>query len=360
MRFAWALAVAELDGYKPDMRRPMRLGLAILAALLVIAGAYSAYWFIVAGRIKEGVAAWAQSARAEKIDVSWRQIRVKGYPADLRVELEAAALRDDGLIPAPELRAPFLAGTARPWDLADWQLTAPEGFSGELVGLSGHKPLEMSADNADGVVAIEPDGGWKLWLRSQNAKIQAGEGAQIGSADTWVIVPQKPSSGPTEPPMALAVNAHQVRLSTRIEPLGDTIDDLDFGFTVNGVIPRGKLAQAMAAWRDAGGMIELDNLHLRWGGLGATATGTIALDQKLQPIGGFSGAIQGYDQILTALVQSGRLRATDAGLARIALTMLAKAGPDGRPEIRTAFTIQNGEMFLGPAKLGKTPHINWD
>jgi hypothetical protein len=70
--------------------------------------------------------------------------------------------------------------------------------------------------------------------------------------------------------------------------------------------------------------------------------------------------IKGYDQILSALVQNGQMRASDAGLARIALTFLAKAGPDGKPEIRTAFTIQNGEMFLGPAKLGRTPRITWE
>src|SRR5271154_1526928 len=69
---------------------------------------------------------------------------------------------------------------------------------------------------------------------------------------------------------------------------------------------------------------------------------------------------QGYDQILTALVQNGQMRATDAGLARIALTLLAKAGPDGRPEIKTAFTIQNGQMFLGPAKLRKAPRLAWE
>ena len=39
--------------------------------------------------------------------------------------------------------------------------------------------------------------------------------------------------------------------------------------------------------------------------------------------------------------------------------MLAKAGPDGRPEIATSFTIQNGEMYLGPVKLGKAPRIDW-
>ena len=78
------------------------------------------------------------------------------------------------------------------------------------------------------------------------------------------------------------------------------------------------------------------------------------------PLGGFSGAIEGYDQILTGLVQSGRIRAADAGLARLALAMLAKAGPDGRPEIKTAFRIQNGQMFLGPAKLGKAPRLAWE
>ncbi|MGH7126258.1 MAG: DUF2125 domain-containing protein, partial [Stellaceae bacterium] len=93
--------------------------------------------------------------------------------------------------------------------------------------------------------------------------------------------------------------------------------------------------------------------------LGATATGTIALDRELQPIGGFTGAIEGYDQILTALVQSGRMRSGDAGLARLALTILAKAGPDGRPQISTSFTIQNGQMFLGPAKLGPAPRLAW-
>jgi len=142
--------------------------------------------------------------------------------------------------------------------------------------------------------------------------------------------------------------------------LNDTIDELAFGITVKGTIPSGKLAQAASEWRDAGGTVELDNLHLNWGGVRATASGTIALDQELQPIGGFSGAIEGYDQIVTGLVQSGRMRADYAGLARLALAMLAKAGPDGRPEIKTAFAIQNGQMFLGPANLGKAPRLAWE
>ena len=342
------------------MRRPTRLGLAILAALLVTAGAYTIYWYVVAGEIKDGVIAWAQAVRADKIDVSWQKIDVAGFPIAFRVELEAAALRDNAVSPSPEIRVPSLSGTARPWDFGNWRIEARAGFSTDLAGAGERAPVKLTAQTANGVVGIEPQGGWKLWLALQDASIAAADRVRVSSADAWIIVPPKAPREHTDPNVALAFNLRQVQLPLPIGPLGDNVDELAFGVTVKGAIPNGKFAQAAAAWRDAGGTIELDNLRLNWGGLGATATGTLALDQELQPTGGFSGAIQGYDQILTALVQGGQMRATDAGLARIALTMLAKAGPDGKPEIKTAFTIQNGQMFLGPAKLGKAPRLTWD
>jgi hypothetical protein len=69
--------------------------------------------------------------------------------------------------------------------------------------------------------------------------------------------------------------------------------------------------------------------------------------------------VSGFDQLLSALVASGRIKASDARIARLALAMLAKAGPEGRPEISTSFAIQDGQMYLGPAKLGPAPRIDW-
>jgi hypothetical protein len=354
------LAAAGLARYIPSMRRPTRLGLAILAALVVIAGAYTVYWFVVAGQIKNSVDVWAQSERADKIDVSWQGVTVRGFPVAFRVELDRAALRDNAVSPSPELNIPIVSGTARPWDFADWRLRAQAGFSVELAGAGERAPVKLTTRTADGVVSVAPEGGWKLWLGVQDVAVDAANRVRISSAGGWVIVPPKPPLQHTDPALGLALNFRHVHLPIAVEPLGDTIEQLDFNVTVKGGLPSGKLAKVAAAWRDAGGTIELDNLLLSWGGLGAAATGTVALDQDLQLIGGFSGAIQGYDKVLTALVQNGHMRATDAGLARIALTMLAKAGPDGKPEIKTAFTIQNGQMFLGPAKLGKAPRITWE
>jgi hypothetical protein len=144
-----------------------------------------------------------------------------------------------------------------------------------------------------------------------------------------------------------------------VRALGSNIEELAFGATVIGPLPGGNLVQALAAWRAAGGTVELDNLDLKWNGLDVTATGTLALDRGLQPIGGFSGAIEGYDRLLRAFVESGRMRPSDAGLAQLALAMLAKAGPDGRPQIATSLTIENGQLFLGPARLGPAPRFAW-
>jgi hypothetical protein len=342
------------------MRRPTRLGLAAVALLLVLLGAYTAYWLIVARRITDGVAAWAQTERAEKVDISWQKIGVAGFPFTCRVALKDAVLRDGRLTPPPELRIRALSASARPWDFTNWQLMAPEGLSAMLAAGGERPPLKLAARNAIGVLAVSPEAGTGLWLNLQDVSAEAGVTVPISSADAWVILPAKPPRSHSEPALGIALDLRQVQLPRMTSVLNDMIDELAVGLTVRGAVPSGKLAQAVSGWRDAGGTVELDNLRLNWGGVGAAASGTIALDRELQPMGGISGAVTGYDQILTGLVQSGRMRAADAGLAKLALAMLAKAGPDGRPEIKTAFTIQNGEMFLGPAKLGKAPRITWE
>ena len=342
------------------MRRPTRLGLAFIAVLLVLLGAYTAYWLIVATRISDGITAWAQTERAEKVDVSWQKVGVTGFPLFWRVQLENAVLRDGRLTPSPELRIPTVSATARPWDFGSWELLAPEGLSAMLAGGGERPPLKLAAHSAIGVVGVDPQGGANLWLNLHDISAEAGAKVPISSADAWVILPARPPRSHTEPAFGVAFDLRQIQLPSMTSVLNDTIEELAFGVTVKSAIPSGKLTQALGEWRDAGGTVELDNLHLDWGGVGANASGTIALDRELQPVGGISGAITGYDKILIGLVQSGRMRPDAAGLARLALAVLARAGPDGRPEIKTAFTIQNGEMFLGPAKLGKAPRITWE
>jgi hypothetical protein len=341
------------------MRRPSRYGLVAGAVFLALLGSYTAYWVIVAHRIESGIAAWAHSSAQQNIDAAARRFGVTGFPTGFRVELQDAVLRDRSIAPAPELRLPTMSGSARPWDLKDWRLRAPQGLSADLAGTGGRPPVRLAARTADGTISFARTRGTTLWLRLEKASAEGGGSARIDAADLWITMPAQRPQKHTDANFGVAADLRSMQLPAAAGALGDSIDELAFGLTVNGPLASGSLVQALAAWRDAGGTIALDNLDLQWGGLGASATGTIALDSDLQPIGGFSGAIEGYERILQALVQAGRMRPGDAGLARLALTMLAKAGPDGRPEIATSFTIQDGQMYLGPARLGPAPRLAW-
>lgn len=341
------------------MRRSTRLGLTALVLLLVLFGAYAAYWRIVAGRIADGLVAWRQAMQPREIDVSWHKLRVAGFPFAFRVELEDAALRDGRLRPAPQLHLAELSGSARPWDFADWRLAAPAGLVAGLAPSGDRPPLHLAAQAADGTVSLGPGGAGWLWLKLHGVGAEAGARVPIKTATAWITLPATPPRAHTDQSIGLALDLRQVHLPAPPVHLSDTIDDLAFAAKVKGPVPEGPLVPAIAAWRDAGGTIELDHLRVDWGGLGVSANGTVALDQNLQPVAAFSGGIEGFATILSALVDADRLDVEQAALAQIALSALARPGPDGKPQIKTSFTVQDGKMYLGPARLGQAPWIVW-
>lgn len=342
------------------MRRRTRLGLIIAALLLIVAaGGYTAFWFIVAGKLKQGFAQWAQSEKAQQLDVSWQGLQIGGFPFAFAIKLSDTVLRGQGVNPPTEIRLPRLTGSARPWNFRVWHLSAPQGLT-TVAGPEGKPVATLTGRAATGAVSVMADGGSRVWLSVDALSVESGEKIAARNADFWLILPPHAPATHTDSNLALAADLHELKLPRAPSPFRDLLDELAFGVTIKGAIPPGPPRQAAAAWRDEGGTAELDNLTLRWGQVVVTGSGTLALDGNLQPIGGFSGAVEGYDELMNALVAAGKMKPSDAQLARIGLAMLAKAGPDGRPAITTSFTIQNGEMFLGPAKLGPAPRISWE
>jgi len=350
-----ALAGAAPRRYNPAMRR--RIGL-IVAILVIVAAAYSGFWWIAAGRIADGVAAWAAEAKADGLAVTWRDLRVAGYPLWFRVELADFALDDAASPLRPELRAASLSARAHPWAYRDWTIAAPQGIEARLGGVG-----RLGAATAAGAVSVGEEGGAAVWLDLADAQAEAAAAADghvaARTADFWAIVPARPPAGHDQPDLGLAVDLRGLSVPEAPPGFAPAIDELALGATVMGPIPAGVPRRAAAAWRDAGGTVELDHFRLVWGGLKVAASGTLALDQDLQPIAAFSGTVSGFDAVIAALVASGRMSESDGRLARLGLSLLAKPGPDGKPELASSLTVQNGEIYLGPAKLGPAPRLVW-
>ena len=340
------------------MRRQRRLTLIVGIVIVLLCGVHGAGWLIVAGRIEDGAAGWAEAMRPRGLAIAWKAIRVAGYPFSFRVELTDARIVGTALSPASEFTAPLLSASIRPWNWHNAVLKAPDGLQAKSSGV-----VELVAGAAVGTVAIGDDGSTAAWLALSDVKAAAAAipdaRATAETAQLWLTVPAMPPQGHTE--RSIAVAGDFTRLSIPLAPpaLGNTVDDLAFGVAVMGTIPPGPPRQAAIAWRDAGGAVEIDHFHLGWGALGIDASGTAALDQDLQPIGSFSGALSGYEELLTALVSTGQIRGSDARSLKLVLGMLAKLGPDGKKRIATAFSLQNGQIFVGPASLGRVPRIPW-
>jgi hypothetical protein len=341
------------------MRRS-RFRLIVLAAVIVLCAGYSALWWVVADKIKSGAASWRDDESAQKVDISWRGLSVGGFPFGWRATFKDFALRDRRHSPALELHAARLVASARPWHITAWRFDLPAGLVADLASAGGRPNVALRARQARGTAMPAPQGGLLLWLALRDIAAFGGAGEiPVKSADTWVALPgQRPKTDRDED-FALAVDLRQLQVPQPPVGFGPTLDELALGLTVKGPLADGKLAPAIAAWRDAGGTIDVNHLHVDWGGLGITASGTVALDEKLQPIAAFSGGFEGFDAVINALVAADWLTEEQAALVEIALNTLARPGPDGKPELRAPFTIQNGRVFVGPARLGRIPRIVW-
>ena len=141
-------AAGATVGAKRRRTRATRLGLVVALLLIVSAGAYSAFWFIVAGRLEAGLGEWAGSLRAHNLDLSWRAMRVGGFPLEFRVALSDARLRDTTASPNGELLVPQLSASALPWNFLLWHLLAPDGLSG-TASLADGTAARLSARAAD-------------------------------------------------------------------------------------------------------------------------------------------------------------------------------------------------------------------
>jgi len=321
---------------------------------ILLFGAYGVFWWVAAGRIEEEAASQARAAHEKLVDVSWQTIRVAGFPFSFRLELGDAVITDKAANPPVELRASKLTASILPWNFRTVWFAAPDGLS-TLYGPDTAPLAKLDAAAGEGALTAADDGGLTVWATLYRPKAEAGQAISARRATLWLIVPAPAAhAGP-----AFAALLEDVAPPVLPPTFGKTIETVGLGVTLTGAWPPGPPRQAAAAWRDAGGSLQLDHFQLRWGALGVTASGSLSLDADLQPQGTLTGGLAGADQLMSALVAAGRIKASDARIAGMALMMLGRAGPDGRPEIPATLTVQNGEMILGPVRLGKAPRIEW-
>jgi hypothetical protein len=337
------------------MRSIRRVLPPLVLALLLLAGGYAGYWFYVAAQLRAGLEPWAEARRADGFDIHWDRAAVAGFPGRFRVRLDGAAFKAHE--PATyAAAAPILFLDAKPWNLARWHLIAPDGAR---LSLSG-ETATFDAARLDGIVALGGAPGTVIHLAARDlAGREDAAGMHIAAVETNVTLPADTGRTAHDTALGVALRIIHLALPRPVPPFGETVEAFSLAATLKGGLPQGPLHQSLAAWRDDGGTIEVQDGSIRWGPLAVDADGTLALDRELQPTGALTARFKNQNAVVDAAVAAGGIRAGDAGLAKAFLGLMAKPGPDGEKRITVPVSVQNERVFLGPAQVAQLPRIAW-
>ncbi|MGE5545467.1 MAG: DUF2125 domain-containing protein [Solirubrobacterales bacterium] len=338
----------------------LRIRSAVLIAVAVGAFAmlsYTAYWFHVVGELGNRIEAWAEARRAEGWKVEWSDETQAGFPAMAKLRFK------DPHIVTPQgnsWRAEFLGVGCSPLDLTLLRFSAPGRH--EIV-LKDRPPITVTAAHARAETNFDRKG----VLEDAGAVLTGLEVEGVGPGptrvgvlavtidplevanpkhDTATVVFSLSAQGATLPPIPGLVLDQHVQLA-------------EVSGRIMGPIPPGPAAQAIAKWSADGGTVEIDHIALEWKPVALEADGTLAFDPAMRPVAALSARVRGYGLLMDRLTEARVVDAGTAAAAKVVLQMMSKPDGKGRPAVPVPVTVQDGTLFLGPAKVARLPALGW-
>jgi len=337
------------------MTRRTRFGLIAGSAIVLLAALWGAAWFLVAGRITAGVAAWGDAERAAGAEVRYRDVTVSGFPLRWQVTLDEASYR------APPPLGWSWAGAAltaeiRPWSWRQMPLRFPGRH--QLSVAPSAPPVALQAARPDGLALIGPDG------RLAEISLDLGEVSVLEPADAagTRIGRLRLGFAPGRQTHEIDIRGEEVVLPRpAVAGFGQRIALAEIGAVLTGGVPPGHPMVALAAWRDQGGTLELRRIAVQWDRLDADGDGTLALDDRMRPLAAFALRIRGGPETVDALTAAGVLRPNAGTALKIALTALSRPADNGGPAgARLPITIQDGRIYIAGFSVGTVQPLKLD
>lgn len=331
-----------------------RILVAILLAALLSGAGYTAYWFHVAGELRKGVESWAAERRAAGWRVEWRSMALQGFPGRVRLLLaEPAISRPEGMM----WHAETLAAGASAFDLTRITLAAPGRHELDWQGRAG----SLDAAALTGELDLE-NGRLREVSLSGNGVVLAGAGQAIAAEALSLVVRPLAVAAATHDSETLrfAAAGHGITLPAIPGLVLDrkvAVAELS-GRVLGPISPVAPFA-ALTAWAAEGGTIELDRMVLDWAPMMLDADGTVALDPRGQPLAALSARVRGFPELMDRLSASGALDPGAATAAKLLLSLMAKPDRQGRPAVPVPITVQDGGVWMGPARIATMPHLAW-
>ncbi len=342
---------------RPPGRRTRRLALWGLLALLALAAGHTALWYVMAGQIEQGFAIWVAQRRAQGWRVEHAPPMRGGWPFSASstipgLRLEGASATVPGGVALASDRVVLRVVLPR---IDRLRVEMPATQRLRIGGID----LPFAADRLEAVVMLAmdtPPSGAEL--RAERLRIGTPQGpVEIGAL--WLSTGSSTTATETESALDLRLSLEALDLpmppalaggaaAPALARFGKRIDSLALALQLSGPVPPGRAPASRAeAWREGGGTLEVAELALRWGPVGAQGSATIALDDELQPMGAGVLRIAGGAEALAALADAGVIGRRAAATARAMLPFLSRpTGAEGGSELDLALTLEDRTLTV--------------
>src|SRR5262245_17525991 len=329
-----------------------------LLALAALAGGYAWYRSYVAAQLGLALNNWILARTAE------------GYRIDADITPEPGDL----VTVSRRLRNVAIVAPGGDWNLGVPQLDVSVGtFTPSSVDFHprGRLELHYTVADQDFVLAnefAEADAGFTYdtagaviaaYITQSRSRFDGALGADIGTfrAEAFFDPQSGPASDSKTVKLKLSFDEAVIRMNL---PLDNSIKHAETEAYVTGMLKPGRPSESLAAWRDGGGVLQIQRFVADWGPLSITGEGTLALDAQMQPLFAGTATVRGYNEVIDALAQAGMLERGQVTGAKIALAAMSKPAEDGGPPAaKLPITIQDGYLFVGPLTLAQMPRLVW-
>lgn len=311
----------------------------LLAAVAVLVGFYSVYWFAQLRLFKAEMAS-LQSGHSAVFDLKSNAVSYSGFPYRLEAEFTAAFVTRRQPDYEAHLTSTTLTVLRQPWKPHLFLLFADNPRVDVLV--YGKAPLHVVARAAalEASLHLKQSQLGRLSLVFKSLQIPGGNWfADALTADTFEMHGRQLVQAQALATAATAPAFGEVVLSAEGLKLGDSRPArLAADLSLTGAPGKGEGTSYLQAWRSAGGTLEISHAAMDSQTLKLTGSGTASLDKTGAPL--VSGSIE------TTLPAA--LRSALSGQAMEAEVPL-------RQPQRLTVRIQDGQMFLNDGMIRMIP-----
>jgi hypothetical protein len=332
----------------------------VLAALI---GGYYAYWRIVARQLQAGVDAWAEQQRALGNEIAFEWSGISGFPFRF-----AATFRDPAILwhaPRGDLvwKGATLEAEMAPWNLRRIEVQSDGQHDASVRLADDASEWRLTATGLAGAVDLHGAGalrGFTMALQQPDLSLPNGIALASAAATIMLDLPATPPTDFNMPLGRVTLDVRRMALPAGTRLLTeDPVESLAIDATIKGPMMLAPLKDALAAWRDAGGVVDLAGFSFAQGPLGLTGNATLALDADLQPEGAGTVTSTGLSDAIEILIRDGLIPPDRALVARATVKALEKPGANGKPRSTIGLSLQNRTVSFGPAPLFALQRIEW-